>query len=579
MRTRGNLGSQPVRTETRNPAGAVSPSRPGAPLGLRFAVICTDENWQPWQRQAVELLGSRECGHLVGVIRVLASGELMPPSHDQKGSSSHSHALSQQVITCPGVKVDRGCWRLTTESVASIRAMDLDFLLVFGIERLEGGVLEAARHGAWCFTGFGERADEQTGVLVRPVLKKETLTEVVFVRLGPSIGSDIVLKRAILRTPRTADANLAVAARVMSEWPASIAAMIIAGCSLPVETLSAERWSSAVETSPSLPRPILAMKTITQWVRSKVVSLFTFDQWHIGIASTDFQFLLQNGLPADISWASPSPGFGAFYADPMGLEVANGLKVYCECYDHWIGKGDIRVLHYSPHTGWAPQAERVISEPFHMSYPYVFDLEDGKVCLPESCEAGVAYAYPLTADGKIGVEKRRIFLDFEIADPTLIQHNGYWYLFGAAAAEAQYTLRIWFAENLDGPWTPHPANPVKCDVQTARPAGPIVRLNGKLYRPSQDSTNSYGSAANIMEIAELSPRAFNEVCVRKIEPDPRWPYPEGVHTLTATRDGILIDAKVVRISPLAPLLRVANVIGGRLRRRRLSRHRAEWAAR
>lgn len=579
MRHRGIWGSQAVRRETRNPAAALSPSPCEGSLGLRFAVICTDANWQPWQRRAVELVASRKCGQLVGVIRVLATVEPIQSLHDQREGSSPSHAVPQQIIACPGVNVGRGRWRLTLESVAAIRAMDLDFLLVFGIERLEGGVLEAARHGAWCFTGFGERADEQAGVLVRPVLERQALTEVVLVQLGPSIGSDVVLQRAILRTARTAQANLAVATGVMSEWPASIAAMILAGCSLPVEMLSADRWSSAVEPSPSLSRSMSVVTKLAQWLRSKIESLFTFDQWHVGIASIDFRSVLQNGLPANISWASPSPGFGAFYADPMGLEVANGLKVYCECYNQWIGKGDIRALHYSPHAGWGQQAERVISEPFHMSYPYVFDLGDCKVCLPESCEAGVAYAYPLTADGDIRLEKRRIFLGFEIADPTLIEHNGYWYLFGASAAEAQHTLRIWFAENLDGPWTPHPANPVKCDVQTARPAGPIVRLDGKLYRPSQDSTKSYGSAANIMEIVELSPRAFNEVCVRKIEPDPRWPYPEGVHTLTATRDGVLIDAKVVRISPLAPLLRVANFIGVRLRRRRLSRHHAESASR
>jgi len=288
----------------------------------------------------------------------------------------------------------------------------------------------------------------------------------------------------------------------------------------------------------------------------------------VGIARTDLQGILQKGLPSDISWVIPSPGFGWFYADPIALEMATGIKVFCERYNYWSGKGDIYALHYSPDGGWVPRADRGIEEPFHLSYPAIVDMGDCKVCIPESCEAGVAYAYPLSADGEIEVKSRKVFLGFEIADPTFVLHNGYWYLFGAAAKESQYTLRIWFAETLEGPWTAHPANPVKCDVQTARPAGPVIRSNGRLYRPSQDSSKSYGSSANIMEIVELSPKAFMEVCSRKIEPDARWPYSEGIHTLTLTRDGILIDAKRVRISPLAPLIRVANVARVRWRRRR-----------
>ncbi|MGE0055900.1 MAG: hypothetical protein AB7S74_17015 [Hyphomicrobium sp.] len=538
------------------------------PKPLRFAVIYRDVDLAPWQQRSVGLVERSGYGRLVGCIRVTtAQGAISQLDKDAAG-------VNLKVVSCRGEKSERGFWQLDHDGVAVVRAMNLDALLVFGIERLDASVTEAARYGAWCFAGFGDRPD--AAIVASPVRKGEPLTRIALIKMGLSADDAVILKHAILRTRQTIQENFDHAVDVMSEWPASVAKMLTCGCELPVEHASIAAFNDAQGLSPGQSTKG-AVSELLRWLRSKIGSLFTFDQWHIGLAHRSFQEVLEGGLPDDISWA-PTPRWGVFYADPMGIEVADGLKVLCERYDHWIGKGDICAFDYSASKGWSKKAVDAIDEPFHLSYPYVLQTGDLKVCLPESCEAGAAFAYSIKADGAISSTEKKQFLNFEIADPTLIKHEGLWYLFGAEAREAQHALRIWYSDSVEGPWTPHPANPVKCDVQTARPAGPIVRLNGKLYRPSQDSTYSYGSACNIMEVVELSPTSFNEVCARKIEPNPRWSYPEGIHTLTTTRDGILIDAKAVRITPLAPLLRIANFIAVRWRRRRLAAYRSSLSS-
>jgi len=54
-------------------------------------------------------------------------------------------------------------------------------------------------------------------------------------------------------------------------------------------------------------------------------------------------------------------------------------------------------------------------------------------------------------------------------------------------------LRVWFADDLLGSWCPHPGNPVKPDIRSARPAGTPFVHDGALYRPAQDCSRTYGA--------------------------------------------------------------------------------------
>jgi hypothetical protein len=91
-------------------------------------------------------------------------------------------------------------------------------------------------------------------------------------------------------------------------------------------------------------------------------------------------------------------------------------------------------------------------------------------------------------------------------------------------------LHLYYAEQPLGPWTPHPRNPIKSDVRSARPAGPILRRDGRLYRPSQDCSGRYGRAVVINRIDRLDPEGYGEREVGRIEPDPRSGT-LGTHTL------------------------------------------------
>ena len=123
--------------------------------------------------------------------------------------------------------------------------------------------------------------------------------------------------------------------------------------------------------------------------------------------------------------------------------------------------------------------------------------------------------------------------NFAGADATVYRHEGRWWLFvGNHDDQDEAKLFIFHAADLRGPWLPHAANPVKCDLRSARPAGPLFMLDGALHRPAQDCSVTYGGAVVVNRIDRLTPEQFSERRVKRLAPRTKGPYPHGLHTLS-----------------------------------------------
>jgi hypothetical protein len=135
-------------------------------------------------------------------------------------------------------------------------------------------------------------------------------------------------------------------------------------------------------------------------------------------------------------------------------------------------------------------------------------------------------------------------------------------------------LFVFHAQDLRGPWQPHAANPVKCDLRSARPAGPLFMLDGALYRPAQDCSVTYGGAIIINRIDRLTPEEFAEQAVRRLAPAAHGPYPHGLHTLSGAGHLTLVDGKRHAIS-LASLIARGTRSSQKLDRKRSRARRVE----
>lgn len=155
----------------------------------------------------------------------------------------------------------------------------------------------------------------------------------------------------------------------------------------------------------------------------------------------------------------------------------------------------------------------VLAEPFHLSYPYVFEWEGHHYMIPETHQTRTVRLYR-SSSFPFGWD----FMETLMSGPTfqdssVFWHQDRWWMFSDTSPEIQFdTLRLYHADALLGPWSEHAESPIiRHDPRTARPGGRIVRLGGRLLRFAQDCHPEYGSKVRAFEITELSRDRYREM--------------------------------------------------------------------
>lgn len=249
-------------------------------------------------------------------------------------------------------------------------------------------------------------------------------------------------------------------------------------------------------------------------------------------------------------WLPPMGSF-RFLADPFGLWRDGRLYVFVETYDYRVRIGAIEVLVYDSEFQLVDRRP-VLNEQWHLSYPLVFEAEGETWMLPEAHRSKRLTLYRAVAFPDRWEAKHVIELDHVAVDATPVFKDGLWWLFYTSAdreADKMSALHVAYAERLAGPWTPHPANPVRVDVASARPGGMPVIVDGRIVLPVQDCTRTYGGAIRLLTVTTLTRTAFAaKTGARLTAPDTAAPFVEGLHTLAAAGPVTLVDMKRTELS-------------------------------
>ncbi|MBI5132966.1 MAG: hypothetical protein HZA66_26300 [Rhodopseudomonas palustris] len=282
--------------------------------------------------------------------------------------------------------------------------------------------------------------------------------------------------------------------------------------------------------------------------------------WRIGWRHTDDAGIWNSGDLSGPGWrAVPSPA-NRFYADPFPITWKGRTFVFVEELDHHVGKGTIAAIEFGDH-GPIGKAIPVLEEPWHLSYPFLIVHDDELWMIPESSVTHDVTIYKCVRFPDRWERHATLLSGVELADATIVQHDGRHYMFGATrdgAGGYSDTLSIYHADDLFGRWTPHAQRPALVDRASTRPAGHFVRRNGRLWRPVQDCTHGYGGALGLAEITALSPTEFAQTVHHTIAPGPRWPGRK-LHTLNRCGRLELIDGTIIQ--PKIEALRLPDKLG------------------
>ena len=255
------------------------------------------------------------------------------------------------------------------------------------------------------------------------------------------------------------------------------------------------------------------------------------------------------GLPT--VWLPEMPPF-CFLADPFGLWRDGILNLFVETYDYRVRIGAIELLRYDAELRLIDRRS-VLREPWHLSYPIVWEADGEAWMLPEAHRSGKLTLYRADPCPTRWVPETVIALDRTAVDATPFCHEGrWWLLYAASDDEAHKTGALFaaYADRLTGPWTPHPLNPVRLGDDGTRPGGTVTLIDGVLVLPVQDCTRTYGGAIRALRITTLTPDVFeSQIGDRLCAPPSAAPFVEGLHTLAAAGSVSLIDCKRTLLTP------------------------------
>ncbi len=554
---------------------------------MRFAVISDGFWFQQWQADAIRQLILH--GH---VMALMITGDHVAQTRSglkgfrQKKSGTFLFSVLENRFFAPPARIrvslhhqlenvpwmkcrvirEKNVWRFQDEDIRRIMEKDADFILRFAMGILKGGILEAARFGVWSFHHGDEMKYRGGPAGFHEIINGDPVTGAILQRLTERLDGGTILRKGFLKTSlHSWKENLQQLYTVSSAWPALVADEIE---SLPDPERS-RFGKKSTTTAPVYRVPgnglmlSFLVRLLYYRIRFLLEKYFIMEEWNVGIVRKQADQLL---LPQELSekiqpeWLPPLPK-GRYLADPFGVVEGDFLHLLAEQYDYKRLFGEIRacridisrsgqLISHREINVFKAQDEKIhgFGSGIHRSYPCLMQESGTWYCVPEAWQSGNITLYRTDPSFRHMEQVKVLVTNISAVDPTLTFHQGRWWLFFTTREHSNSHLHIWYADHLTGEYHPHRLNPVKVDVRSARPAGTPFRAKGRLFRPAQDCSVTYGYRVAVNQILTLTPELFEEETLHYIGPLTNGPYRQGLHTVSMAGPVTLIDGKKLRIS-------------------------------
>jgi hypothetical protein len=559
-------------------AGAKHRTRRGAPLSeaaeprffpqpmsekvrpLRFGIMCGGETLQQFQARAVGRLIERGTGTPVVLVvdgrtgrstgRASLRRRLTAPNLLWRVYAAASESPLQRAepldeglaalprIVCRPQTRGRFSEYFSDAEIAQIESYDLDFILRFGFGIVRGKVLQAAREGVWSFHHGDETRYRGGPPGFWEIAEGSAITGAVLQRLTERLDAGVILRRGWIKTIEYSySRNLTAILNETIEWPAAAASEIVNGAAARDSAQSVT--NARIYVRPSNARMLRYFLRLAVNMLRRLRDRERREEWNVGAARLSPGQVTSGTVVPQVDWF---PSFsGGWIADPMARSVNGTVQVLCERMNLETEKGYIAAAGYDGRK-WSGERP-VIDAGCHASYPYIVERDGQTYCVPETHEANEVRVYRALDFPQAWEYAGTLLRGVSVVDSTIFHLDDLWWLLCTSKEGSGHRLNAYYSRDFFGPWTAHVANPVKTDVRCARPAGAPFRHAGALYRPVQDCSQTYGGRVAIARIDELTPLHFAEEIVGFVEPDPRGPFPNGLHTLSFAGEVAIVDGK------------------------------------
>jgi hypothetical protein len=458
----------------------------------------------------------------------------------------------------PEVKIkaieNNNCEELLSGDIDIIRKYNLDIILKFGFRILTGQILKVPEYGIWSYSMDNYDTIDTTGYY--EVVKKIPVTgsELVILRDNGNenllisnawestcsysihLNRDKLFQRASLFTIRLIQGINKYGKNYLTFLEKKYEKNILNECTgLPVPSFI-----------PSVTNFAGAIVILIRKIYKKVFYSDPFS-WILLYKKNDANDFLDYSYS---SYNKLSPSKDKFWADPFVISKDDKYYIFVEEFIYKKTKGHISLLELD-NNGELLNVRKLIEKPYHISYPFILELGGELYMIPETAGNRTIELYKCVDFPGNWVFVKNIMDNINAVDTTVFNYNNRWWLFTVideidSSLDDSPELFLFFTDNiLTDNWISHPLNPIVSDIRTARPAGKVFIHEKKIYRPSQDCAGRYGKAFNINQILKLTDTDYEEVLVKKVEPD--WDNKlKGTHTFNFDNGFNVIDAYSLR---------------------------------
>jgi len=236
--------------------------------------------------------------------------------------------------------------------------------------------------------------------------------------------------------------------------------------------------------------------TPSQRVAIWSISMFT------GPALSNLKPLHDRSVPI-LSAKNVDDATALFVADPFMINVAAVWYMFFEVLNADTRKGEIGLATSKNGLDWSYD-QIVLSEPFHLSYPYVFHVDGEYFLIPESYQANSIRLYRASSFPTKWLFIKNI-LDGPWVDSSLFWFDGMWWMFSNPAFPENQILELFYASEITGPWHRHPRSPlITGNIRLARLGGRTIVHRNVPIRFAQNCAPHYGTAVRAFDITCLT---------------------------------------------------------------------------
>lgn len=526
---------------------------------LRMAVFCNSYWLTQWQKETIHRL--MESGLVeFSVVVMNDCGPALPKSLWQKiGTYLGRHfiwktlqrfywkipalfpvSVEQEwqhipVLSCRVIRKGKYSEYFSETDIEAFRHFQPDFALRFGFNIIRGEILEVPRYGVWSYH-HGDEMKFRGGPLgFWEIYRNSPVNGVVLQKLNHLIDAGVILDKREYRTvfhsyPEHAHKILSAS----TDMPLKVVRRILGGD----EAFIFQQHSSTKAGMNTLPGNLQMLHFMLKMWRNRLAfyreKYFRAETWMVGYSPMTIDRFLEKYPDVPLTYIRN--GNGRYYADPFIM----GEKIWAENYDYRQKKGKISLLEKQG-ADWVSAGEIFSEKITHLAYPFIFHHNGAHYMIPETAQEGNIQLYTWKNDHW---EQVCILLNLPGVDSSLVwDHQRFWLFTGLAGDLPNEKLYLFSSEKMEGPYLPHPLNPVVTGPQGSRMGGNFIRYQHLLLRPAQYSLEHYGQKIVLKKIRVLDEQQYAEEAYMEIGPASGNEYNDGLHTLAFDEYSVVFDVK------------------------------------